>query len=164
MTSVVYFIQRESDNAIKIGYSTEVGKRYLNIRSEMRKKKLGEVKILGVVNAPNGKNDEARLHKKFSQYRIYSQYWLAEWFRPASAVQQFIADNTHMPSVEDDYKTYEDTLGKRYNSSLQESQVKELRAIKATGGSVMSWARENRVAYPTARKAANGETYRWMTA
>jgi hypothetical protein len=77
--SVVYFVQRDSDGAIKIGWSSDVVRRL----AELRKVSRCELRLLACF--PGDKPDELRMHELFAELLIGD-----EWFRADAAILQFL--------------------------------------------------------------------------
>lgn len=76
--ALIYCVQRKGDGAVKIGWTSGLERRLI----ELRKESLGdEVTLLAAV--PGDKPDELKLHAQFAESRIDG-----EWFRvtPASAI------------------------------------------------------------------------------
>ena len=63
MTSVVYFLRRASDGAIKIGHTTDYHTRLATLRAEH-----GEMELLGLMDA--GRIAESSLHFNYDRSRI----------------------------------------------------------------------------------------------
>lgn len=76
---VVYFIQRQSDNAIKIGHSTNIKCRYNTIKGRIK----SDLEILCLI--PGERNVEQSIHKKFNDIRIER-----EWFSPDTTLFEYI--------------------------------------------------------------------------
>lgn len=77
--SRVYLVQRDSDGAIKIGFTSDVMRRV----KEVRKESSAEVSLLAVF--PGDKPDELRIHGRFREARLDG-----EWFRPVPELLDFI--------------------------------------------------------------------------
>lgn len=87
MTSVVYFIQ-SAEGPIKIGYTSELGRRRANLATP---------EGLGVVLASirGGPDLEGHIHSLLAEHRMHG-----EWFRPHASVLELaraIADNRYRP-------------------------------------------------------------------
>lgn len=78
--AVVYFAERTRDNAIKIGWSSNVTRRLVELQNIER----CDVELLAAV--PGNKPDEQTLHSRFAEDRIAN-----EWFAPSEALTTFIA-------------------------------------------------------------------------
>ncbi len=76
---VVYFVQRESDGAIKIGFSGCFEYRLNNLKSTTGEK----FKILGIIEGD--REIEKEMHLKFGNSRI-----LGEWFKPSDSLLSYI--------------------------------------------------------------------------
>ena len=83
MSKFVYFAQRHSDQAIKIGYTSRVPERMAFLRL-----RFGDMTLLGLI--PGTMSMERQLHKKFSSYRIQG-----EWFTPEAALLSYIKGNAN---------------------------------------------------------------------
>lgn len=77
---VVYFIQRESDGAIKIGFSNKIKSRVANLKSTEEE----NLKILGIFEGDREKEKE--LHERFKDLRKHK-----EWFAPGSAILDYLS-------------------------------------------------------------------------
>ena len=86
MDSVIYFIQRRSDNLIKIGISTN-----LPLRMTSLKQKHGPMNLLGVITG--GVVREKVLHWCFKSDRIEG-----EFFAPSDELSGLIKEYAHKPS------------------------------------------------------------------
>lgn len=76
---VVYFVQRESDGAIKIGYSARLHYRLYNLKSVA-----GEaLKILSIFDG--GQQAEKEMHALFDNFRLSG-----EWFEPRREILEYI--------------------------------------------------------------------------
>ena len=84
----IYFLRR--GDLIKIGFSDDVRTRVTQLKSSAPP---GEITFLGYM--PGDRSMEKHLHKKFSEYRSYG-----EWFRSHSALLMLIeaACDTELPS------------------------------------------------------------------
>jgi hypothetical protein len=80
-TSVVYFVQRSSDEAIKIGFTSDMERRLRELR-----KGASAVQLLAAI--PGSKPSELALHDRFSVDRIDPN---DEWFRPSEALRKLVA-------------------------------------------------------------------------
>lgn len=78
-SSLVYFAERE-DGVIKIGFTSDVGRRL----SELRKKYRSTMDLLACY--PGSKPDELALHERFAPYALGD-----ELFEPAPELLEFIA-------------------------------------------------------------------------
>ena len=76
---MIYFAQRASDNAIKIGLSVDVSLRVYGLQSELKTRMV----ILGTM--PGDAEDEAELHVRFRSLRIGG-----EWHLPGEELTAFI--------------------------------------------------------------------------
>jgi len=79
--AVVYFMQRDTDDAIKIGFTSDVLRRV----PELRKKGYPVVLLAAV---PGDKSFEGALHGKFADERLDPK---DEWFRASDRLLAFIA-------------------------------------------------------------------------
>lgn len=77
-----YFIQRHSDNLIKIGYSSHVQNRSFGITTEVK----SSVTVLGIIKG--GLVLEKLLHTMFKPLHI-----TGEWYEPKAELLQYIAAN-----------------------------------------------------------------------
>jgi len=75
----IYFIEESGTGAIKIGLTGDIKKRKSGIKSSTPH----QLRVLGVMMGDI--QDEAELHKKFSQYNIQG-----EWYRPEPELLAFI--------------------------------------------------------------------------
>jgi hypothetical protein len=80
--SVVYVMWRMSDGLVKIGYSTDVGKRLQALRTQH-----GSLDVL--FTFPGGREVERQHHERFAVHRVKG-----EWFRPEGELQKWIDDVT----------------------------------------------------------------------
>lgn len=76
----VYFIQRASDKAIKIGFSSAEKLRAQKIRAKFRQ----DVYLLGMIK-DGTYSDESALHKRFKRFNIEK-----EWFYPVAEIYHYI--------------------------------------------------------------------------
>jgi hypothetical protein len=79
--SVVYFAERMNDNAIKIGFTSDVMRRV----HELRKKQREAVELIACF--PGSKPDELHLHRRFARSLIGE-----EWFKATPALREFISN------------------------------------------------------------------------
>ena len=77
---VIYFIQRASDKAIKIGFSYRLRDRMYGIKAEAR----DSLEILCIIDG--GRPRETSLHKQFSESRLDG-----EWFSPCKSLLEYIS-------------------------------------------------------------------------
>jgi len=77
--SIVYYIRRTSDGAVKIGTTTRLATRMTQLRAEH-----GEITIL--LTHSGAAEKERSMHLKFRQYRIGR----SEWFAPARELLRWI--------------------------------------------------------------------------
>jgi len=77
---VVYFIQRPSDGAIKIGVSNSIRRRVYQLKIESGE----DLKVLGIF--AGDRKTEKELHAKFDDLRIVS-----EWFTPDALLLEYIS-------------------------------------------------------------------------
>jgi hypothetical protein len=85
--SLVYFIRRESDNAIKIGTTVDLAK-----RADSLAKAYGALQMLGVHSG--GYEKEKELHAQFRHLRI-----AREWFTEDEVLLSYIRDYTSLPKM-----------------------------------------------------------------
>lgn len=78
---VVYFIQRESDKAVKIGFSHRMKNRLDNLKSETHE----SLKVLCIIDG--GRPIERTLHDQFAYCRREG-----EWFGPHLDLSNYIAN------------------------------------------------------------------------
>lgn len=94
MIRVVYFVQRKSDNAVKIGTTADFHQRMRQLGYEY-----GEIKLLGVMLGSYSLEDD--LHTQFDEYRMERVSWRRykghafklEWFTPAPELMAYISEN-----------------------------------------------------------------------
>lgn len=79
--SVVYYIRRASDGAVKIGTTGSFRNRMAQLRKEH-----GEFQVL--LTHSGTRREERCMHEKFAAYRIGQ----TEWFAPSKALLRFIGD------------------------------------------------------------------------
>lgn len=79
----VYFIQNTRTKHIKIGYTTDVRRRFRTMCSD----NVDGLVLLGRVKGE--RKLEAALHRKFKEHR----HRKTEWFRPAEEILQYIQEN-----------------------------------------------------------------------
>jgi hypothetical protein len=79
--SVVYYVRRASDGAVKIGFSASIENRMAAIRREH-----GPLEILLVLGGD--REEESDAHNKFQKYRIGR----TEWFRPVRTLLDWIVE------------------------------------------------------------------------
>lgn len=77
--SMIYVVQRDSDDAVKIGWSSDVERR----TRELRKGETFQLVLLFVF--PGDKPDELRLHTRFAADRLEG-----EWFRFGDAIREWL--------------------------------------------------------------------------
>ena len=78
----VYVANAQAAKAIKIGVTSDVGKRLKSLQT------MCPVKVVLLFTLPGGRELEADLHRRFQS----SQLW-GEWFRLTKEIKQFIKDN-----------------------------------------------------------------------
>lgn len=87
----IYFIQRDSDMAIKIGHAKE-----LEMRIQQHRVDHGAIRVLGLMEG--GHEAEKVLHTRFARHCIGGVYstgkTIGEWFRPALDLVEYITENT----------------------------------------------------------------------
>lgn len=83
----VYFIQRERDELIKIGFSTNIAVRLGNIRTSVR----SSIVLLGMIKGDLGL--EASLHRHFSQHLREGR----EWFSPVQEILELVEAASYIP-------------------------------------------------------------------
>ena len=92
--SVVYYIRREGDGAIKIGFTASIKNRMMTLRAQH-----GPLQVLLVHGGD--RDEETEAHSRFREYRIGR----TEWFRPVRPLLDWVrearAGHTH-PSVQPD--------------------------------------------------------------
>jgi hypothetical protein len=76
---VVYAVRRESDGAVKFGWSSDLSRRI----HELRKESDEQVTLIGAV--PGDKRKELRIQGRLTEDRLDG-----EWFRPSTIVLQFL--------------------------------------------------------------------------
>lgn len=80
---MIYFIQRDSDNCIKIGKSQDVRERLQSLRFRYRQSTLN---LLGVIDGYTKREKEI--------HRLFAKFWIdGEWFEPSQELLSFI--NAH---------------------------------------------------------------------
>lgn len=79
--SVVYFVRRGGDGAVKIGYT-------VNLKSRMSGIATGSGPLEVLATLPGGEVIESLFHKHFAEYRLHG-----EWFAPHESVLTFAAEN-----------------------------------------------------------------------
>lgn len=79
----VYFVRRESDGLIKIGFSNSVVDRVRHLSGELRTR----IDILATISG--GAALEASLHERFAHLRVRG-----EWFRPEGALAEYMNELT----------------------------------------------------------------------
>jgi hypothetical protein len=93
----IYFARRESDGAIKIGFSSDVPRRLI----ELRKKTKCRVSLLG--STSGGSAVERRLHRRFAHLHLDG-----EWFHPGDDLLAFVrrlkTPEVQAEMVERDYR------------------------------------------------------------
>ncbi len=80
-SSVVYYIRRASDGAVKIGTSTKLRSRMTALRAEH-----GELTIL--LTHSGTMKEESQMHRQFAGYRLRR----TEWFAPSKVLLRWILD------------------------------------------------------------------------
>lgn len=81
---MIYFIQRTSDNAIKIGKALDIQDRFHSLKRKYKNDKLEPLaKLEGYTK------EERELHARFAPLCVEG-----EWFRPESALFDFISNHT----------------------------------------------------------------------
>lgn len=78
--SSIYVAQRDSDSAVKIGYTSDVERRMRELRKDTRSS------VCLVASFPGDKPAELRLHDRFAVHRLDG-----EWFSPSPDVLAFIS-------------------------------------------------------------------------
>lgn len=92
--SVVYYVRRTSDGAVKIGFTANIRNRMMALRREH-----GPLQILLVLGGD--REEETQAHGKFYRYRIRR----TEWFRPARPLLEWICgarDGHEYPGIQPD--------------------------------------------------------------
>lgn len=77
----IYFIQDSLSKKIKIGYSANFKRRFLDLSNA----NANRLYILCVL--PGNKEDEVKYHARFAQYRTHG-----EWFSPSREIVEFIKE------------------------------------------------------------------------
>lgn len=159
--SSVYFAQRASDGAIKIGFSSEVPRRLIEVRKKVKCK----ITLLGT--SDGGSATERRLHRRFTHLHIDG-----EWFTPGDDLLAFIRDldtpEVQAVMVERDYKFH--TLNasqcatfcnilERKPIGRAEQMTNTLKSLEARGlirvvGRRASWLPDSKFAVPDDVRAA----------
>ena len=117
MTSFIYFVQRESDDLIKIGYATT------NARIDTHRK--NGMKLLGVLSV--GREEESKLHKRYDHLRLDEEKpQRREFFRPSPELLRFIKDNCTM---ETGVTTIEATVPEELIEKLKLIAARECRSL-----------------------------------
>lgn len=76
--SVVYFVSRDADGLVKIGFTSRLTARLGALRREH-----GDLRVLATESG--GREREAALHAAFADYRV-----VGEWFQPHPALHRYI--------------------------------------------------------------------------
>lgn len=85
---MIYFLQREPDGIIKIGWSCDIPRR---MKQLVRRDT--SLILLGV--CVGGYEYEQQLHKRFSSYRlVFERRRNKEWYHPAQPILDFIKTST----------------------------------------------------------------------
>jgi hypothetical protein len=94
---LVYFIRAVTVGLIKIGKADCVHTRFRTLRANSP----DTLQLLGCIASENGNGLERELHKRFAEHQSHG-----EWFRPAPALLEFIAENAGpVPPMRDWRKT-----------------------------------------------------------
>jgi len=83
---LVYFVVRDNDGAVKIGWTSDIERRFQEIRKEWN------CSIQPLLVLPGGKPLELALHDQFQHLCIG-----AEWFAPANEIVQWIEELVPVP-------------------------------------------------------------------
>lgn len=83
----VYFFGSREDNLVKIGYSSNVHKRFISIKTSSGRDDLKISAILPIEQEDNLRIIELELHKKFETYRENG-----EWFEFSSEIRKYISE------------------------------------------------------------------------
>ena len=102
---MLYFIQRPSDGAIKIGFSNSFKQRMTQLRGEHKE----EMRVLGVVKGD--REDERMLHAIFVDLNISG-----EWFRDDEEIRYCMESLEPMP-IEEAMKI---SASRRYSISISD--------------------------------------------
>ncbi len=78
--AMVYVVQRDSDDAVKIGWTSDVVRRVKELRKNQ------DFQLVLLLTFPGDKPDELRLHKRFAADAIG-----LEWFRYSEAIAGWLA-------------------------------------------------------------------------
>ncbi len=78
-SSTIYFAQRQTDGAVKIGWTSDVERRLRELRKENR------VAVVLLAAFPGDKPDEGRMHLRFAADRIDG-----EWFRASPSLMSLV--------------------------------------------------------------------------
>ncbi len=125
--TVIYFVQRHSDDAIKIGYSEFIKNRLMQLKSNY-----GDLVVLGVMRGHQKR--EGEIHKMFSADCIRG-----EWFNPSREIIDFITANTisYVPP-EDDRKRQNIYLEPQILAELKRLAKREHRTAPAQASHIIA--------------------------
>lgn len=111
---MIYFIQCGPDGPIKIGWTDG------SIVGRTRSLQMASPHVLVIVGAYEGdRNDEASLHRMFSQYRVRG-----EWFHPNQKIVDHISENGGMASY---YNADRPDLRRAVDRSIRKFWPKDLK-------------------------------------
>ena len=77
----VYFLQRPSDQHVKIGYTR-------NVSGRVKESGRDNGGVVLLATEPGGRAREAELHRQFAECRVASNH---EWFFPVARLMDYIA-------------------------------------------------------------------------
>lgn len=88
----VYFAQRRSDNAVKVGYTYQIGMRVSGLRTEY-----GAIDILGTMDGDE--DDELAIQIRFAEHclgqgKMRGTRPPSDWFAPIPELMTYIKENT----------------------------------------------------------------------
>jgi hypothetical protein len=130
--SVVYYIRRESDGAVKIGFTANTRNRMSALRLEH-----GQLRVLLVLGG--GRHEETAAHSLFRRYRIGR----TEWFRPVRPLLEWIREAREghtYPGIQPDDILPMDELG--------------LLVLAAVPSEVLQWDDDGVLQWPPGEAAA----------
>jgi hypothetical protein len=143
--SFVYFARRDTDDAIKIGFSRDVRRRMRSIRALLK------VRVVALAYMPGTMMDEREFHRRFAVHRLDG-----EWFSPAPEILALVA------AVQREYGDQPAWKGGRLMTSLEVAAMEKRRvrrmvkALNARRREVDRMSPEEKRAYmETARNVVN---------